>query len=57
MEVLDGDPVSVDVLSERSGLPAGQASGALTLLELKGLVRALPGGRFARRHPNGPQRD
>jgi len=49
MEVLNGDPVSVDVLADRSGLGAGRTSGALTLLELKGLVRALPGGRFARR--------
>lgn len=49
MEVLDGEPVSVDVLADRAGLAVGRTSGALTLLELKGLVRALPGGRFARR--------
>lgn len=50
MEVLDGEPAAMDVLASRAGLAAAQASGALTLLELKGLVRALPGGRFARRH-------
>ncbi|HUU11730.1 MAG TPA: DNA-processing protein DprA [Phycisphaerae bacterium] len=49
MEVLDGEPAAMDVLASRAGLGAAQASGALTLLELKGLVRALPGGRFARR--------
>ena len=49
MEVLDGEPAAMDVLASRAGLAAAQASGALTLLELKGLVRALPGGRFARR--------
>ena len=49
MEVLDGEPLAVDELAARAGLEAAQASGALTLLELKGLVRSLPGGRFARR--------
>lgn len=49
VEVLDSEPLSLDVLAERAGLPAARVSGALTLLELKGFVRALPGGRFARR--------
>jgi len=49
MEVLDGDPQSLDVLASRAGLETARVSGALTLLELKGLARALPGGRFARR--------
>jgi len=49
LEVLDGEPAGVDTLASRSGLDAARASGALTLLELKGLVRALPGGRFVLR--------
>ena len=49
MEVLDGEPVPLDVLAAKTGLTAARISGALTLLELKGLIRALPGGRFARR--------
>jgi DNA processing protein len=49
VEVLDGDPTGLDALAQRSGLDAPRASAALTLLELKGLVRALPGGRFAKR--------
>jgi len=49
LEVLDGDPAGVDALASRSGLDPARVSGALTLLELKGLVRALPGGRFLRR--------
>jgi len=49
LEVLDGDPTGVDALASRSGLDAAHVSGALTLLELKGLARALPGGRFVRR--------
>jgi DNA processing protein len=53
MEVLDGEPTPLDALAARAGLAAGNASGALTLLELKGLVRALPGGRFVRRSRGG----
>jgi DNA processing protein len=49
MEVLDGEPVQLDVLAIKSGVAVAKVSGALTLLELKGMVRALPGGRFARR--------
>jgi len=50
MEVLDGEPVPLDTLAERTGLAVAKISGALTLLELKGMVRALPGGRFLRRN-------
>jgi len=49
LEVLDGEPAVVDALASRSGLDPARVSGALTLLELKGLARALPGGRFLRR--------
>jgi DNA processing protein len=47
--VIDGEPLALDVLIQRSGLPSAKVSGALTMLELKGFVRALPGGRFALR--------
>jgi len=47
--VMDGEPLGLDVLIQRSGLTPAKVSGALTLLELKGFVRALPGGRFALR--------
>lgn len=49
MEVLDGEPTPLDVLASRAGVGAAKAAGAMTLLELKGLVRALPGGRFIAR--------
>jgi DNA processing protein len=49
MEVLNGEPAPLETLADRAGLGAPQAAGAMTLLELKGLVRALPGGRFLRR--------
>ncbi|MBE3098724.1 MAG: DNA-protecting protein DprA [Planctomycetes bacterium] len=49
MEVMDGEPLTLDTLIQRTGLAPARVSGALTLLELKGLVRALTGGRFALR--------
>ena len=49
LEVLDAEPAALDVLASRAGLEVSKTSGALTLLELKGFIRALPGGRFARR--------
>ena len=52
VEVLDGEPTPLDVLASRAGIEAAKAAGAMTLLELKGLVRALPGGRFIRRQTN-----
>ncbi len=51
LEVLDDEPLAADALAARAGLEAARVSGALTLLELKGLVRSLPGGRFVRRRP------
>lgn len=42
------DPISVDDLSGRTGLPASAVSSALLGLELKGLVKNLPGGNFVR---------
>jgi len=49
LEVMDGEPLGLDILASRAGLETHRVSGALTLLELKGFIRALPGGRFARR--------
>jgi len=51
MEALDDEPTPVDVLASRSGLDVARLTGTLTLLELKGLARSLPGGRFLRRRP------
>jgi len=41
------DPVSVDELIERSGLTIEQVSSMLLMLELKGRVERLAGGRYA----------
>jgi len=42
------DPVDVDTLCARSGLPAERVSGALLELELAGRVAPLPGGKYQR---------
>lgn len=42
------DPVDLDALCARAGLPAEQVSAQLLRLELDGRVAALPGGRFQR---------
>jgi DNA processing protein len=43
------DPVDVDALCARSGLPAQAVNAELLRLELDGVVAALPGGRYQRR--------
>ncbi|HEX6827395.1 MAG TPA: DNA-processing protein DprA [Burkholderiales bacterium] len=45
---LGHDPVDVDRLCERSGLPAEQVAASLLELELAGLVAPLPGGKYQR---------
>lgn len=45
---LDGSPAGVDDLIVRTGLTAGQVMATLSVLELKRLVRRLPGHQFVR---------
>jgi DNA processing protein len=42
------DPLHIDVLTRRCGLPVAEVGRALVGLELRGLVRALPGQRYVR---------
>jgi len=42
------DPVDVDALCERAGMPAEQVSSELLRLELDGRIAALPGGLYQR---------
>jgi len=42
------DPVGIDALTERCGLPPEQVSSALLELELRGAVASLPGGKVQR---------
>jgi len=43
--------VDADRLAERSGLAAGPLAAALLDLELRGLIKSLPGGRYLRDRP------
>lgn len=48
LEHIGFDPVDLDSLCARSGLPAERVSSQLLRLELDGRVAALPGGRYQR---------
>ncbi|MGH7198266.1 MAG: DNA-processing protein DprA [Candidatus Omnitrophota bacterium] len=48
LSFLDGEPLHVDELIERSGLSAREAVSALSLMELKGVLKQLPGKHFVR---------
>jgi DNA processing protein len=48
LPLLGEDPVAIDTVIERSGLAAGAVAASLTALELRGLVRKLPGQRWVR---------
>ena len=45
---LDDHPTAVDELIVRTGLTAGQVMANLSVLEMKRLVRRIPGHRFVR---------
>lgn len=47
--LIDADEIAIDSLIERSGLPAQVVSATLMKLEMRRLIRALPGFRFQRR--------
>jgi DNA processing protein len=44
-----GDEMAIDTLIQHSGLPSSAVTAALFKLELRRLVRPLPGFRFIRR--------
>ncbi len=43
------EPVHIDVLLESSGLSFGELNAALVALDIRDLVRVLPGKHYARR--------
>ena len=49
VQALSDKPARVDILIERTGLAAPAVLGTLTMLEVRGLVQALPGGSFSLR--------
>ena len=48
LEAMGFDPVSVDILVERTGFPANEVSSMLLLLEMQGHVSSGAGGQFTR---------
>lgn len=46
MSNLEKDPINVDEIVSRTGQSAGEINAALTLLQLKGLVKQLPGSYY-----------
>ena len=48
-DVIGYDPLLQDVVLRAAELPPGEVLAALTALELKGLVRRLPGQQVVRR--------
>lgn len=51
LDLIGGDPLIPDAILAAVELPPGEALAALTTLELKGLIRRLPGQRIIRRTP------
>ena len=52
VSVLEAGPVHIDVLSEQLQQPAGCVLALLTMLEVKGVVKSLPGRRVALKEQN-----
>jgi len=48
LDALGFEPATIDVLVARTGLPSESIASMLLILELDGLVAALPGGRYGR---------
>lgn len=48
LALLGEDPVEMDTVIERSGMPSSEVAASLMTLELRGLVRQLPGQRYVR---------
>lgn len=47
LDVVGFDPVTADIIAERSGLTIAQVSSILLILELEGIIEAHSGGRYS----------
>lgn len=54
---LSAQPVHVDDLCREAGLPVGQVSSTLTMMELKGIVQQVGGMRYVRLREPGVSYD
>ncbi len=48
-ELLSSDPRHIDVICSEANLPVSKVSSTLVMLEVKGLIRQLPGKQFAKK--------
>jgi DNA processing protein len=48
LALLGDEPVAIDGIIEESRMPAGEVAASLATLELRGLIRRLPGQRYVR---------
>ncbi len=48
-DALNADPRHIDVLADQCGLPVARLAGVILTLEMKGLIRALPGKCYVKR--------
>lgn len=48
LEAMGYDPISFDILQQRSNMPVSTLNQTLSMLELQGLVARLPGGQYQR---------
>ncbi len=47
-DILSSDPCQIDVICSRTNMPASKVSSILMMLEIKGVVKQLPGKQFVR---------
>lgn len=47
-QIIDYEPVSLDTIVQKTGLPVGEVMSALMYLEVKGVIRQFPGKLFAK---------
>ncbi|MFN4182087.1 MAG: hypothetical protein ACK4G3_02600, partial [bacterium] len=48
LRVMGNDPIHLEEISEKLGIPTGATISLLTILEMKGMVQRQPGGFFLR---------
>ena len=52
MECMDNETLQIDEIIERTALPAGRVNASLTSLQLKGLLKQLPGSYYHKKTSN-----
>lgn len=55
LSALGAEPLHIDLLRAKVSLPVETVSGALAVMELKGMVRTVGGMQYVAAYPHGPQ--